>query len=69
MWLNFWMVSFEVHALVFIRIQVLECVAFEDKGTMLCRNIGSHSPEDAISHLRRPEFLTPQGLLYFLFHN
>ena len=54
MWLNFWMVSFEVHALVFNRIQVLGYMAFEDKGTMLCRNIGSHSPEDSISYLRRP---------------
>ena len=69
MWLNFWMVSFEVHALVFIRIQVLGCMAFDDKGTMLCWNIGNHSPEDTISDLRRLEFLTSQGLLYFLFHN
>jgi len=69
MWLYIWLVSFEVHALVFIRIQVLECMAIEDKGTMLCRNIGNHSPEDTVSHLRRPEFLNAQGLLYLLFHN
>ena len=40
------MVSFEVHALVFIRIQVFGCMAFEDRGTMLCRNVENHSPED-----------------------
>jgi len=40
------MVSFEVHALVFIRIQVVGCIAFEDKGTVLCQKIRSHSPED-----------------------
>jgi len=38
------------------QVKTNDCLTLEDEGTMIFRNIRSHSPNDTMSHSSRPEF-------------